>query len=151
MPVSRPANSETGFRVIDADWQRDAAAIREIRHAVFVHEQGIPAQLEWDGSDPDCQHVLALTVDGRAVATGRLQPDGKLGRMAVLANWRGHGIGQAILGHLLACAQRRQLAAVYLHAQASAADFYKKAGFEARGAPIEVAGIPHIEMVRQLS
>jgi len=151
MPVNRSVNSEPGFTTIAADWSRHAAAIRAIRHAVFVSEQGIPASLEWDGTDVDCFHVLALTDRGQPVATGRLQADGKLGRMAVLGAWRGQGIGQAILAHLLAEAHDRQLRRVYLHAQLEAVDFYRKAGFRVHGAAFEEAGITHIEMVRQLT
>lgn len=151
MPVNRSVNSEPGFTTIDADWSRYAAAIQGIRHAVFVSEQGIPASLEWDGTDVDCVHVLALTESGQPVATGRLQADGKLGRMAVLSAWRGRGIGRAILAHLLAQAQGQQLRRVYLHAQLEAVDFYRKAGFRVHGTAFEEAGITHIEMVRQLT
>ena len=151
MPVNRSVNSEPGFTTIDADWSRHATAIRAIRHAVFVSEQGIPASLEWDRTDGDCVHVLALTDSGQPVATGRLQADGKLGRMAVLSDWRGRGIGRAILAHLLAQAHGRQLGRVYLHAQLEAVKFYRKAGFRVQGTAFEEAGITHIEMVRQLT
>ncbi len=117
---------------------------------MFVQEQGIPEQLEWDGFDSGCCHVLAVLEDGRAVATARLQADGRLGRMAVLGEWRGRGIGRAILEHLLQRARRRKLAAVYLHAQAGAEGFYRQAGFTAQGKPFTEAGILHVEMVRRL-
>ncbi|NNJ95446.1 MAG: GNAT family N-acetyltransferase [Halobacteria archaeon] len=136
---------------MDADWLQHESAIRDIRHAVFVVEQDIPAQLEWDGLDAGCCHALALLDDGRAVATGRLMPDGRLGRMAVLAEWRGRGIGRAILEHLVARARCRHLNGVYLHAQISSAGFYRKAEFEVRGDPFEEAGIAHVEMARKLA
>ena len=117
---------------------------------MFVQEQRIPEPLEWDGSDTGCFHVLALLDDGRAVGTGRLQPDGRVGRMAVLAEWRGRGIGRAILEHLQLCACRRRLAAVYLHAQAGTEGFYRQAGFSARGKAFTEAGILHVEMVKRL-
>lgn len=151
MPVSRPATSESSYRVIDADWLQYEAAIRDIRHSVFVLEQGIPAELEWDGSDAHGFHVLALLDDARAVATGRLMPDGRLGRMAVLAEWRGRGIGRAILARLEACARRQHLSRIYLHAQTAAAGFYRQAGFDVCGDPFEEAGIAHVEMVRLLT
>jgi predicted GNAT family N-acyltransferase len=150
MPVSRPATSECGYRVIDADWLQYEAAIRDVRHTVFVIEQGIPAQLEWDGADASACHVLALLADGHAVGTGRLMPDGRLGRMAVVAAWRGRGIGRAMLARLEACARRQHLGRIYLHAQTAAAGFYRMAGFEVRGNPFEEAGIAHVEMVRPL-
>mgnify|MGYP001824568421 FL=1 len=117
---------------------------------MFVLEQGIPAALEWDERDPDCRHALALLDDDRAVATGRLQPDGRIGRMAVLANWRNRGIGRAILEQLQERARRLKLPVVYLHAQEGTTGFYQKAGFIPRGETFEEAGIPHIEMYRQL-
>jgi len=88
--------------------------------------------------------------DGRAVATARLQADGKLGRMAVLGEWRGRGIGRAILEHLLQRARRLKLASVYLYAQVSAEGFYREAGFNPQGKPFTEAGIPHVEMVRRM-
>lgn len=151
MPVTRPTTSESGYRIIDADWLQHASAIRDIRHTVFVVEQGIPAQLEWDGADASCCHVLALLDDGRAVATGRLMPDGRVGRMAVVAEWRGRGIGRAILERLELCARRRHLTGLYLHAQSAAAGFYRKAGYDVRGEPFDEAGIAHVEMTRQLA
>jgi predicted GNAT family N-acyltransferase len=148
--VSRQKISEAGVSVIDANWLQDYTAISDIRHAVFVQEQGIPEHLEWDGQDADSSHVLALLDDRRAVATGRLQPDGRLGRMAVLGQWRGQGIGRAILERLLQQARRQRLAAVYLHAQTEAAGFYSKAGFSRRGESFPEAGIQHVIMVREL-
>ena len=148
--MNRPGTSDSSFRVIDADWLQHADAIRTVRHTVFVLEQGIPAALEWDNRDPDCRHALALLDDGSAVATGRLQPDGRLGRMAVLAGWRGRGIGRAILDQLQDQARGLQLSVLYLHAQEGTAGFYQKAGFIPRGEAFEEAGIRHIEMVRQL-
>lgn len=131
-----------------ADWRVDQAAIRAIRHAVFVVEQGIPAELEWDGLDPDCRHVLACTASGTAVATGRLTAEGRIGRMAVLPPWRHRGVGRALLVQLMRLAGSRGLSAVFLHAQRDAAGFYRRAGFQESGAPFEVAGIDHVKMTR---
>jgi predicted GNAT family N-acyltransferase len=151
MPVTRQKTSETGFRVVDADWTQHAADIRRIRHTVFVLGQAIPDRLEWDGRDAHCCHALGLLDDGRAVATGRLQDDGRIGRMAVLEDWRGQGIGRAILEHLLGLARRQQLSDVYLHAQADSTGFYRQSGFTDCGKSFMEAGIPHIEMRRRLA
>lgn len=118
MPVTRQKTSDNCFRIIEADRALHAADIRQVRHAVFVLEQAIPASLEWDGHDAHCAHVLGLLEDGRAIATGRLQEDGRIGRMAVLTDWRGQGIGRAILERLLETARIRKISEVYLHAQA---------------------------------
>lgn len=134
-----------------ADWLDEQDAIRAVRHAVFVTEQGIPAALEWDGLDADCVHVLACTPDGQAVATGRLAPEGRIGRMAVLPAWRRQGVGRAVLACLLRLAASRGLSDVFLHAQRDAADFYSRAGFRESGAPFATAGIEHVRMTRPVA
>jgi predicted GNAT family N-acyltransferase len=136
--------------VIEAAWECDAAAIRSIRRHVFVEEQGIPENLEWDGRDADCCHVLAIAGTDEAVATGRLLADGRIGRMAVLREWRGRGVGSELLDRLQRCAQDRGLRRVYVHAQLEVAGFYSRAGFQAVGQPFTAAAIPHIEMTKLL-
>lgn len=126
------------------------AQVRAIRQQVFIDEQGIPARLEWDGRDTDCVHVLAFTQDGTAVGTGRLDTDGRIGRMAVLAPWRGHGAGTAMLGGLLAAARETGCQRVYLHAQENARSLYRRAGFRVLGEPYLEAGIPHVSMEMSL-
>jgi len=138
------------FVPLAADWQRDQAAIRAVRSAVFIREQAIPADLEWDGMDAACDHVLVFDTRGQPVATGRLQPDGRIGRMAVLPGWRGRGIGRAVLQTLLVRAAARGMTQVYLHAQAGAAGFYSAAGFRQQGTPFSAAGIPHVRMIREV-
>lgn len=156
MPPHRQRPSDTTLpgvhvTVREADWHSDQAAIRAVRHAVFVVEQKIPAALEWDGQDPGCRHVLASSAAGEAVATGRLSPDGRIGRMAVMPAWRGHGVGRAVLRRLLQLAGARGLPRVYLHAQLAVAGFYRREGFRANGTPFEAAGIPHLAMSRPLN
>jgi YbgC/YbaW family acyl-CoA thioester hydrolase len=127
---------------------RDAQALRS---AVFVDEQKIPAELEWDAADAGCVHAVAYNRLGVALATGRLLPHApgvaKIGRMAVLQTMRGSGVGRAVLGALLAAARERGDREVVLHAQRTAAPFYSRAGFIERGPAFDEAGIPHIEMV----
>jgi len=136
------------FDVAAAAWPRDAGPIRAIREAVFVHEQAVPAELEWDGMDRDCVQVLARDANGAAIGTGRLAPDGKIGRMAVLAAWRRRGVGSALLDALVEIARARGDASVYLHAQVRALPFYRAHGFEPYGEPFDEAGIPHLAMRR---
>lgn len=127
-----------------------------IRAAVFVREQGIAAQLEWDGADPDpaCVHALARNRLGQALGTGRLLEHvpgvAKIGRMAVLPAARGSGVGAQVLQALMQAARERGYAQVLLHAQASALGFYQRAGFTPRGPAFEEAGILHQEMTRSL-
>ena len=134
------------FLVRDADYARDFALLRLVREAVFVAEQQVPRELELDLHDPSCRHVLALDADDRPIGTGRLTPQRTIGRMAVLPEWRGRGVGEAMLRHLLALAESEGWPEVSLHAQLSAADFYRKHGFEAYGPEYQEAGIGHQSM-----
>jgi predicted GNAT family N-acyltransferase len=121
-----------------------------VRRAVFVVEQGIPIELEWDDADERSVHALIRTAAGDPVATGRLLPDGHIGRMAVLAAYRRHGLGGQILEALVEEAARRGHHQVVLSAQVHALSFYQGHGFIARGEPYDEVGIPHQEMVRVL-
>ena len=119
------------------DWATLGAEAGAIRKTVFVDEQGIPAELEWDAADASCVHALARNRLGLAVATGRLLPYqpgvAKIGRMAVLPSQRGSRVGRQVLDALMAAAQARGDASVLLHAQASAAPFYLRAGYSVEG------------------
>ena len=128
------------------EWSEAHDELRAIRINVFVWEQHVPEQLEWDGIDEHCLHVLAKTADGEAVGTGRLLPDGHIGRMAVLAPWRGCGIGGMLLAELIAAAVERGHAAVELSAQTHAIGFYRRFGFEVVSGEYLDAGIPHRTM-----
>jgi predicted GNAT family N-acyltransferase len=137
------------FTVRRALWERDLPALRAVREAVFVHEQNVPPELEWDDIDAECTHVLA-EAKGDAIGTGRLLPDGHIGRMAVLAAWRGQGVGSAMLDALIAIAHQRRIRTVVLNAQTHARHFYERRGFRATGAAFMEAGIPHITMILEL-
>lgn len=128
------------------EWAAASEALTALRLAVFVEEQGVPRDLELDGLDPECRHVVAWNTPGEAVGTARLhrQGDGaKIGRMAVLKPWRGLGLGRAMLAALLDEARALGVTRITLSAQAAAVGFYAKAGFEAAGPVFDDAGIPH--------
>lgn len=137
---------QTDFEVRDADYAADLPMLRQIRESVFVKEQHVPLTLEWDAIDPDCWHVLAFDENGCGIGTGRLTPQRTIGRMAVLSEWRGKGVGHALLLQLIALAKAQQWPEVSLHAQTSALDFYKMHGFEAYGPNYQEAGIEHQSM-----
>jgi predicted GNAT family N-acyltransferase len=124
--------------------------IRSVRDAVFAQEQKVARELDWDGRDQRCIHVLATNDSGEVIGTGRLQPDGKIGRMAVLKCWRGRGVGRKMLETLLESARIQGLAQVYLHAQVHAVPFYERSGFHTAGAEFMEAGIRHINMTRTI-
>ncbi|KAF1015664.1 MAG: Acetyltransferase [Stenotrophomonas maltophilia] len=125
-------------------------ALHDVRQRVFVQEQGIAAELERDALDPLSAHVLALDADGQPVGTGRLAPDGRIGRMAVLASHRSQGVGEALLAGLVEAGRQLGLAELHLHAQLPARDFYARQGFLPEGAVFEEAGIGRQQMRRRL-
>lgn len=137
-------------RVDLVEWHSAEADIRAIREMVFIHEQGVPVELEWDGLDSSCAHVLAWNDHGEAIGTARMQPSGTIGRMAVLKDWRGRGVGRALLQTLLDLAVRQGLPRVTLSAQTHALGFYERAGFRVTGEPFMDAGIPHRHMEKGL-
>jgi predicted GNAT family N-acyltransferase len=128
------------------DWMADAPALQHVRRTVFIDEQRVPENLEWDDLDPQCIHALAQDAAGAPIGCARLLPDGHIGRVAVLAQWRGRGAGDALLDALIAQARSRGDRRVVLNAQVHAMPFYARHGFVAEGAPFEEAGIPHQAM-----
>lgn len=134
------------FSISLCAWDEARPDARRIREQVFVREQGVPLELEWDEMDAHCDHALAYTDDGAAVGTGRLLPDGHIGRMAVLKEWRGKGVGALLLLALVEQARTRGHAAARLNAQIHAAGFYRRYGFEDEGPEFMEAGIPHVAM-----
>ena len=138
------------IRIELMSWDRARTDARPIRLAVFVEEQRVPVEIEWDDQDDRSLHALAYSEEGRAIATGRLLPDGHIGRMAVLKEWRGKGVGGAILERLGAAARERGDKEIELFAQTHAREFYRRFGFVEDGAVFEEAGIPHQVMRRAL-
>jgi YbgC/YbaW family acyl-CoA thioester hydrolase len=132
-------------------WDQMAVTARALRHAVFVQEQGIPAEIEADAADAQALHAVATNRFGMAVGTGRTvwTPDGnaRIGRMAVLASVRGAGVGASLLAALVGECRSRGAGEVMLHAQVDAVEFYRRHGFQARGPRFQEAGIEHQEMV----
>ena len=130
-------------------WEQARADASPIRFTVFCEEQGVPREIELDEEDAVSIHALAYE-DGKPVATGRLLRDGHIGRMAVLKEWRGRGIGALMLTRLIERAKARGDREVVLSAQIHAAAFYAAHGFVAHGEEYMEAGIRHQEMRRRL-
>lgn len=141
------------FHVEVCNWSKpaDREALLAVREDVFIREQHVPAELERDDVDSASFHVLARTLDGMPIATGRMTPNGAIGRMAVLHDWRKRGVGTLLLRSLLDVARTRGLHDVTLHAQRAAVPFYQKHGFAIEGDEFEEAGIPHVSMRRGIT
>lgn len=142
--------TDAQFKVTPLAYATGLSELRSVREHVFVAEQGVPRDLEWDELDPACHHVIARDASGHPIGTGRLTPDHRIGRMAVLAPWRGKGVGDALLRALLDEARKLGWWEVTLHAQVSAINFYARHGFLPYGPRYEEAGIAHQSMRRRL-
>ncbi|HTQ76065.1 MAG TPA: GNAT family N-acetyltransferase [Burkholderiales bacterium] len=139
------------FTVRIMAWREALPLARPVREKVFVEEQKVPLELEWDQWDELSDHALAFDREGIPIGTARLLPDGRIGRMAVLKEWRQKGVGGALLAAVLDRARSRRIERSVLHAQIHAAGFYRRFGFTERGGQFLEAGIPHVEMTLDLS
>jgi predicted GNAT family N-acyltransferase len=142
-------NPSPKFSVRPADWNIDGEVLRALREEVFIREQSVPAEMEWDEFDEQSRHVVAIA-DGVPIGTGRLLPDGHIGRMAVLRKWRGQGVGSALLTTLMETARKLGMSRVVLNAQIQAMPFYLRRGFQAEGEEFLDAGIAHRRMWRNI-
>jgi predicted GNAT family N-acyltransferase len=136
-------------RIIVGFGSQYAAEIRRFRNAVFTDEQHIDESKDFDGQDQDAVHVLVRS-QGKFVGTGRMLPDGHIGRLAVLPAYRGQGFGAKLVQALLIEASSRGLKRVYLGAQKQVVGFYRKLGFSEHGEPYMELNIEHIHMDRML-
>jgi predicted GNAT family N-acyltransferase len=127
------------------DWHHKQDVLKAIRKSVFIDEQHVPRDLEWDGQDNDCTHFLA-SINATPVATARLTAKGQIGRMAVLREYRGHGIGSRLLVNVIEQAKQLGHRQVFLHAQVNVIGFYQKHGFRAEGDIFIDAAIEHRSM-----
>ena len=134
-------------RVRDADFDADFASIRRVRVSVFIDEQRVPLELEFDDRDGHCRHVLAFDGDV-PVGTGRLDLDygGKIGRVAVVATHRKCGVGRAIMQRLHEIARDAKQPRLWCNAQLTAVPFYEGLGYRSIGPTFVEAGIDHVRM-----
>ena len=137
------------FRIELLDWEKAQPVAGPIRFAAFVEEEGATG-VELDDEDPKCVHAVAFDGDGKAVGTGRLLPDGRIGRMAVKQEWRRQGVGAELLKALIEAARQKGHKEITLSAQLQAAEFYREQGFEAEGKVYQEAGILHQLMRKKL-
>ncbi len=140
--------SDLQVKVRLADWSKENAVLRSIREQVFIIEQSVPREIEWDNMDEASQHFLVLDKHDQAIACARLQSNGQFGRMAVIKAWRKRGIGLLLLNKILDYAKDKNLK-VHCHAQVQAIPFYLKAGFICVGERYLEADIEHQNMEYQ--
>ena len=133
--------------VEQVDWLSHKETLRDIRKTVFIEEQSVLEEEEWDDFDKLAIHVLASNEGGMPMGTGRIVENGQIGRMAVLKPYRCLGVGSLMINKLLEIAVHNNMTAIFLNAQQSAVGFYQKHGFSARGELFMDAGIPHLQMV----
>lgn len=142
------------LQIKTGDWASLGTDAAKLRTAVFVQEQAIAPEMEWDAADSTALHAVAYNGLGQGIATGRLLQHadrvGKIGRMAVHRVLRGSHVGQEVLHTLIKAAKSRGDTEVMLHAQRSAEGFYQRLGFTPRGEPFDEAGIAHVEMFKAL-
>lgn len=139
------------FNTREANWQTDGNQLSNIRRLVFIVEQKVPKDEEWDGKDEDSWHWLATDTKDVPIGTARLLPDGQIGRMAVLSDYRKFGVGAALLEQAVEKARHLGFTEVFLNAQTHALGFYERAGFIAKGEEFQEAGIPHYRMTQRLA
>lgn len=134
------------LKINHVQWSEYEKALRTIRTKVFIKEQQVPVALEWDEQDTSAQHLLVFTSTNEPIACARLLNNGSIGRMAVLKEWRGLGVGAKLLNKAIAFHRQQGTSVITLSAQMHAIPFYQKAGFEVISALYLDAGILHVDM-----
>jgi predicted GNAT family N-acyltransferase len=143
--------SSNAFRIMRVQWHEHGALCASVREKVFVYEMRFSPYADQDGRDGHCQHVLAISAEGDAIGTGRVEADGRISRIAVLMPWRQSGVGSAVLNELISLGRDRGLDQVSLSAPMFAFDFYRSNQFEPVGSVYMEEGIPHQKMTLRLA
>ena len=144
-------NNQLDFKIQEVDWKTAESKLRVIRQRVFIEEQHVPVALEWDGLDEEAFHLLACDCDFEPIGCTRILDGGVIGRMAVQQQWRGQGVGRALLKQAIAHCREHGWPAARLSAQTHAIPFYEGAGFIVCSEEYLDAGIPHRDMRLALS
>ena len=134
------------FTIEQVNWSSHSDILLQVRNRVFIEEQKVPAEIETDEHDQQSTHFVALDQKRNPIGTARLLPDGRVGRVAVLIEWRRKGVGRALMKETLTVSSHRGIPHVSLHAQVSSIPFYLELGFKTKGPEFYEAGIPHRKM-----
>ncbi len=151
MAKQQPANIEAKFNFKVVEWEDESEAILSIRQMVFILEQRFGSNMLIDHNDPFCHHLLVKDQTGDSVACGRINQNGRIGRIAVLINYRNQGIGTYLLSQLIRIGQKNQVASLSLNAETSLSHFYDQQQFSPTGPVYMKQGIPHQKMIKHLS
>jgi len=138
------------YKIIAGGWEQLEQDAKYIREQVFIQEQGIAPEDEWDDLDATVLHFIVYDCD-QPIATARLLPQHSVGRVAVLVPYRKQGIGKILMQHIIDSARHHKLPYLKLSAQTYVTAFYEALGFHAKGEVYEDCGIPHIDMVLELN
>ena len=137
------------IQFITTDWKQNLQELKQVRTRVFIEEQHVPTELEWDEFDEQSTHFLAFH-NNQPVATARLKPDGQIGRMAVIKNYRDKGVGTELLSRVILHARNNDYKMIYLHAQKQVVSFYQQFNFTCNGREFLDANILHQAMFKNL-
>lgn len=137
------------FSIIETTWEEHEAELRALRERVFIGEQGVPEELEWDGADAACRHFLALD-DDTPIGCIRLLGNGQISRLCVIETRRNTGVGRSLLIAAEEAARGAGMGEIFLYAQTHATSFYESAGFSVSGGIFMDAHIPHRQMFKLL-
>ncbi|EHU2376443.1 GNAT family N-acetyltransferase [Acinetobacter baumannii] len=138
------------YKVIAGDWEQLEKGAKYIREQVFIQEQGIEPEDEWDDFDSIAMHFMVYGKE-QPIATARLLPQHSVGRVAVLMPYRKQGIGKILMQHIIEYARQHKLPYLKLSAQTYVTAFYEALGFKVQGEVYQDCGIPHIDMTLTLS
>ncbi|MEQ1452233.1 GNAT family N-acetyltransferase [Acinetobacter seifertii] len=138
------------YKVIADDWEQLEKDAKYIREQVFIQEQGIASEDEWDDFDATAVHFMVYDKE-QPIATARLLPQHSVGRVAVLMSYRKQGIGKILMQHIIDYARNQKLPYLKLSAQTYVTAFYEALGFNVQGEVYQDCGIPHINMILALS
>lgn len=150
--ASSPRYNENpmAISIIETRWDEHEAALRALRQKVFIDEQHVPEELEWDGEDKDAVHFLAMDTEQKPVGCIRLLGTGQISRLCVLSEQRNNGVGSSLLVAAEESARAKGMEEIFLHAQTHATSFYEAAGFSVSGGIFMDANIPHRQMFKPL-
>lgn len=138
------------FSIIETTWEEHQTELRALRERIFIGEQGVPEDLEWDGADAPSRHFLALDDAQNPIGCIRLLGNGQISRLCVLETHRNTGIGHSLLVAAEEAARGADMNEIFLYAQTHATSFYESAGFSASGGIFMDAHIPHRQMFKLL-